>query len=215
LASEVRSQVEVLRKRNRLTDLADRAIVLGERNAYEHLRSALSESEYQALGLAVRTELAKVEHFYRFGTRLDGYVIPVVELFPGRGFSGEEDLATEDIIGLLLSPDKVPWKVRGRAAWMLGRQRPIEVTEALATAIRTEPNLDVLKECVFTFEENTGYRAEEVFDTGPLLAWWEAHRDEFKTPPAPDEPDPAPVQRALPVPEREPQPEASGVEADG
>lgn len=171
LMAELEAQLGILKVRNRLTDLADRAIVLGERQAYQLLKSALSDEPHEGQRTAVRSELLRVEFFYSSGSRLKGYVLPVGEMFPGEGIEREADLSTEQVIGILKDHNQ-PWKARARSAWLLGDRPSADVTRALVEAMLAEVNLDVMKECQYSFEERTGFRAGALFDTLGIEGAW-------------------------------------------
>ena len=47
-------------------------------------------------------------------------------------------------------------------------------------SIREDPNLDVLKEAVLTFEVNTGFVADDFFDVEGVEAWWSENGEELK-----------------------------------
>ena len=177
LETEVAAQLGVMKVRHRLADLADRAIVLGERTAYQQLKAALSGDDYANARTAVRSELLRVEYFYASGSRLKGYLLPLEDLFPGEGLEKESDLSVDQVIGLLRDQDK-PWQVRARAAWLLGATKSPEVAGVVVEAMLAESNLDVMKECQYTFEETTGFRAAALFDTVGIEAWWEQMKGE-------------------------------------
>ena len=85
----------------------------------------------------------------------------------------------KELIELLLDSEK-DWRVRRRVAFLLGDKRSYEVAEALAEAIRSDPSLDVIKECFYSFEATTGYRSPDLFEVEHLLDWWATHAVEVK-----------------------------------
>jgi hypothetical protein len=173
LQSTIQEELETLRARNLLTELADRAISDGDRVAYANLRSSLKGELSEARRASVEAEVLRVEHFYSSSARLGRFQLPLRDLFPGEEVTEESKLTTEQLVGLLGDKGN-HWKVRTRAAWLLSGRPSSQATEALVEAIRSDPNLDVVKECVYSFEDNTQYRSEHLFDTEALVGWWEA-----------------------------------------
>ena len=71
----------------------------------------------------------------------------------------------------LLEKKENPWQVRMKAANLLGLRRSRAVGDALVRAVKYDPNLDVVKEATFSFEQMSGYRAR-IFEPASLDAWW-------------------------------------------
>jgi|GEM_PF-3231487 len=170
---EIEEQLRILKERTRLTALADESIAEGSRAAYTELVEYLKEGMESGGSLlhASRTEMLRVKFFYAGGNRLGPYRLPVKELFGDPDLQDEADLGTRQVIGLLRSTEH-DWPVRMRAAVLLGGRSNSQVNEALVQAIQSEPHLDVLRECVYSFQENTGYRGD-FFDVESLTYWWE------------------------------------------
>ncbi|CAN5477288.1 hypothetical protein BH23VER1_BH23VER1_27690 [soil metagenome] len=172
LSRSLARELEVLKVRNRLTHLGDRAIALGDRRSYDQLRVALDAPSYRDYRIALRAEIIRVENAYATGGRLGTYVLPVRDLFPGRSWQSEGEVATAELIALLGDYDR-PWEVRTRAAYLLGTRQSRAANEALVGAILEDPNLEVLRESMLSLEENAGFRAPHLFDTGAVAEWWE------------------------------------------
>lgn len=210
VARQLRRELEALKVRNRLSLLADRAIADADRRAYEQLRAALGSPELEEFRYSIGSELMRVQFFYASGSRLKGFELPVAELFPDDPAGDETSIAPDKVARLLLDLDR-SWQVRGRAAWILGGREPDdESLAALVEGVRTDPNLDVLKECLYSIEELTGLRGRELFDTDTVLEWWEQYRNgpphdlagaaEAKRPRATTTPEVAPEPAPAPVP---------------
>ena len=168
---ELREQLEILKARNRLTFLADRAISEAERSAYFELRQMLTDPEYDRYRVSINTEINRIDRFYMDGTRLGNRPLPVDELFPVGEAESEAELTTAQLIALL-NERSASWQHRARAANLLGVVGTEKALESLALAAGTEANLDALKEIIYSFEESTGYRGRYLFDTDSLFKWW-------------------------------------------
>ena len=168
---DLREQLEILKARNRLTFLADRAISEAERSAYFELRQMLTDPDYDRYRVSINTEIARIDRFYMDGTRLGNRPLPVDELFPVGDAESEAELTTAQLISLL-NERSANWQYRARAANLLGIVGTEKALEALALAAGTETNLDALKEIIYSFEESTGYRGPYLFDTESLFEWW-------------------------------------------
>ncbi len=176
---EAWKELRVLSQRNQLTAFADEAITLGSRKSYTDLKQIAATSTEPAQRHGAEAELLRVKFFYASGTRLGAYKLPVASLYPTLKNSEEEDLTPDQLIKLLLDQKK-DWRVRSRVALLLGESRSYEVAEALVEAVRTDESLDVIKECIFSFEENTGYRSPGLLEIEDLLKWWEANSARLK-----------------------------------
>ena len=169
-------QLEILGERNRLTALADDAIANGSRAAFEKLLALSKDlSGDRRIQDGAVVEILRVKNFYSSGTRLGSYTLPVATLYPSLKTAAEEALSSSQLLELLADQER-HWRVRTRAAYLLGNRRELSVSEALVRAAESDPNLDVVKECVFTFEENTGYRAKGLFEIESLVNWWTVYQ---------------------------------------
>ncbi|MFT5105073.1 MAG: hypothetical protein ACI8XO_000205 [Verrucomicrobiales bacterium] len=166
------AQLEILGARNELTMLADDAIANGSRLAYDKLvTKSKDEKADQRLRDGAAAEITRVKNFYASGTRLGSHTIPVATLYPSLKSEKDESLTNSQLIALLGDQDK-HWRVRLRAAYLMGSRRTLGVAESLVNAVKNDPNLDVVEECITIFEENTGYRAKAMFEVESLLNWW-------------------------------------------
>jgi hypothetical protein len=164
-------ELVLLKERNRLTGFADEAIAEGKREALNRLLEALKDKELSKLQHAAYAEIQRVYYHLRYMSRIEkGYTIPVNELFKDTAIRSETDLNTEQIISLLQDQEK-GWKIRLRAAYLLGGRRTPEVGDALVKALKDDPVLDVAKESQFSFEQNTN-RSFLLFDISSIEEWW-------------------------------------------
>ena len=170
------SELVTLKERNRLTTYADEAIATGAREPYDRLWQAIDDPRLANLVHAARAEILRVQNFYLSGSRIDSYDIPVATYFPDSAALKDTQLKDEQLIKLLLE-HKNPWQVRMKAANLLGLRRSKAVGDALVKAVAEDPNLDVVKEATFSFEQMTGFRAK-IFEPGPVAAWWQQYNAE-------------------------------------
>ncbi|MGI9243756.1 MAG: hypothetical protein ACR2RV_23365 [Verrucomicrobiales bacterium] len=169
-------QLEILGERNQLTTDADDAIANGNREAFDRLVSVSKDrSQDKRLKDGATAEILRVKSFYASGTRLGSYALPVATLYPSLKTEQEEALSNSQLLAILENQEK-HWRLRLRAAFLLGSRRDLAVNEALVRAAASDPNLDVVKECVFAFEENTGYRSKGLFEIDALVNWWTVYQ---------------------------------------
>jgi hypothetical protein len=164
-------ELVLLKERNRLTGFADEAIAEGKREALNRLLDTLKDKDLSKLQHAAYAEIQRVYYHLRYMSRIEkGYTIPVNEIFKDNTIRSETDLNTEQIISLLQDQAK-DWKIRLRAAYLLGGRRTPEVGDALIKALKEDPVLDVAKESQFSFEQNTN-RSFLLFDITSIEEWW-------------------------------------------
>lgn len=164
------NELILLKERNRLTGYADEAIATGAREPYDRLWEALEDPRLIKLIHAARAEILRVQNFYLSGSRIESYTIQVGDYFPDNASLKDSQLRDEQLIELLEKKEN-PWQVRMKAANLLGLRRSRAVGDALVRAVKYDPNLDVVKEATFSFEQMSGYRAR-IFEPASMDAWW-------------------------------------------
>ncbi|RBP47649.1 hypothetical protein DES53_101446 [Roseimicrobium gellanilyticum] len=164
------NELILLKERNRLTNYADEAIATGAREPYDRLWEALEDPRLIKLIHAARAEILRVQNFYLSGSRIESYTIQVGDYFPDNAALKDSQLRDEQLIELLEKKEN-PWQVRMKAANLLGLRRSRAVGDALVRAVKYDPNLDVVKEATFSFEQMSGYRAR-IFEPASMDAWW-------------------------------------------
>lgn len=167
------SELVLLKERNRLTAYADEAIATGAREPYDRLWQAFDDPRLANLIHASRSEILRVQNYYLSGSRLEHFDIPVSTYFPDAAALKDSQLKDEQLITLLTN-GKNPWQVRMKAANLLGLRRSRQAGDALVKAVVEDPNLDVVKEATFSFEQMTGFRAR-LFEPESLDAWWKQY----------------------------------------
>ena len=170
------AQLDLLAGRNRLTLLADTAIASGDRKAFDQLVAlAGDEGSDQRLRDGTSAEISRVKTFYGSMTRLGVEALPVATLYPSLKSDEEEALSTRQLV-LLLGDQEKAWRVRMRAAYLLGSRKGVGVAEVLVEAAKGDPNLDVVRERIVSFEENTGFRSQGMFEVGEMVEWWQGYQ---------------------------------------
>ena len=164
------SELLLLKERNRLTAYADESIATGAREPYQRLWDSMQDPRLQNLLHAARAEILRVQNAYLAGSRIGRYDIPIAELFPDSATLRDTQLSDDHIIQLL-EDQKQPWQTRVKAAWILGQRRNTKAGDALVKAVKEDPNLDVVKEATFSFEQLTGFHPM-LFESALLEAWW-------------------------------------------
>ena len=171
------SELKSLKKRNDLTELADKAISAGDRKAFNNLAEICAAAknnnreDYEA-----RTEFYRVKSFYSNNNRIPEFNL---ELKDESGKSMvNEHIPTEYLIKCLIEdPD---WRNRGRAAQLLALRKSKAVPSALIESIENDKNLDVLKNSMESFSKVSGYINHDVLDHAKPVEWWNGHKNKFK-----------------------------------
>jgi hypothetical protein len=176
-------ELVLLKERNRLTAYADEAIATGGRTPYERLWETFDDPQLANLVHAARAEILRVQSAYLSGSRIDRFDIPVADYFPEDSGLTEDQLKDGQLIKLLGDAAN-PWEVRMKAANLLGTRRSMEAGDALVQAVKSDANLDVVKEATFSFDQMTGYHSK-IFDAASLEKWWK----EYKANPQPPGPN--------------------------
>ena len=158
--AEFSAQLEVLRKRNELMVLGDKALS-GERKAYIKLLE-MADKDNAALA-----EIFRVQSFYQSCDRIP----KVLELKDKAGIVFKNlSIPTIYLIDALLNnPD---WRIRGGAANLLGYRKEKTVPLALIESMKNENELDVLQASINAFSRLTGYRDVYVLEPLPTIKWW-------------------------------------------
>lgn len=192
--SAANQELVLLKERNRLTSYADQAIAEGKRESLDRLLEALTDKDLAKLHHAAYAEMQRVYYHLRYMNRIEpGYTLPVNEMFKDTAIRSETDLSTEQVIKLLQDQSQ-EWKVRLRAAYLLGGRRTPEVGDALLKALKGDPVLDVAKEAQFSFEQNAN-RTFLLFDLSAIESWWSEQKNMSS--------DPLPKQKAPAKDEKE------------
>ena len=161
-------QVMILENRNKLAELADKAIAEGDSRAFEQLKDYIDNPIEKELLNAAKAEALRVKKFYIAMTRIKGVDFTYVD--PEGKELKEEAIPTEILLRALSSDSD--WRVRTRAAQLLKNRKEKEVPEALIEAVSKDLRLDVRKVSLDSFESTTGFQSPDVLDYEPAIKWW-------------------------------------------
>ena len=167
------AELWLMKERNRLTAYADEAIAQGSSSAMASLWASLRDPEMDKLRHGAETEIIRVQNHYARISRLpDEYRLPVSDLFPGKGLRAEADLQPAQLIALL-HDQKQSMVVRARAAYVLGSHPTQPVGEALLSAMKNDPSLDVAREAQRTLTDIFSMPVP-LLHTNAAEAWWQS-----------------------------------------
>ena len=176
--NDLSSELVVLKERNQLVSLADVAINKGERDALDELRRiAFNENESPSKQSIAFAEMLRVKAQYISISRLRHFEIKITN--SDQSITTDNDIPTDVLIRGLL--ENKNWGIRGRAAQLLANRKEKEVPKALIQSIKKEKRLDNLKESLEAFASVTGYKKRDVFDTQPVIEWWEENEKKVES----------------------------------
>ena len=174
LSEELAEQVNKLTERNRLTELADDAILTGNRSAYDELQRISRASPSDApIAKAAKTEVFRLKIAYLAGSRIEG-----TQLRQDGKPVEPSDLNTCQLLEVLSS--SAGWRARAVGAKELGNRKEKDVPESLLKAIQQDTNLSVVKHAVESFRAITRYRAPDVFGVPQVVDWWKQNSHEVE-----------------------------------
>lgn len=166
---QLSGEVQIMNDRRHLLKLADHAI-LGSHRAYKELLSYRETAPLIELTQLASAQIAQVEaHYENKSPLLDVHVNYQAE--DGKGFIDDE-VPTEPLIEVMLNSPH--WKVRVKAAELLGRRVEVGVPEFLLTSAGKDPMLDVVKQALRSFSATTGYVLEKPLSVEAAAEWWQS-----------------------------------------
>ena len=168
--NELSKEVDILKKRNELILLADKAIGDGCRESYEKLEAMIvnGKGEAKEINVAALSELLRVKTFYIGVTRIKTIELQYKE--KDGNLQKDNDISTEVLARTLINSKD--WRYRTKAAQLLRQRKEEIVISALIKAMISDKRLDVIKECINSFSAITGYKKADVLKHKPLLIWW-------------------------------------------
>lgn len=163
----------LLKNRNYLTALADKAISRGDRKSYEQLSKMVGETKDGDKSVDATSELLRVKSHYLTGTRIP---FNTTELAKKSGEKVKiENISTEELIEIATySPN---WPIRGVAIWELRKRKEKHVPAALIHCMENDDELDVLAATIDSFQALTGYVRKDVLNTRHVTLWWEENKE--------------------------------------
>lgn len=170
-------QIAVLDARNRILELLDKAINEGDRQAYESLKVLGNVPTQDSFSKAATAATLQVKSFYLRVTRIKTADLEYKKNSDGTKLKNN-DIPTDSLEKVLLTdPD---WRIRTKAAELLGNRKEKRVPPVLLQAIQNDSNLDVLKAALDSFEKVTDYPRADVLNSDPAVKWWEKSRVEIE-----------------------------------
>lgn len=166
MAESAKAELEALRRRREVSDLAVAAISNGDVKAFDRLQ-VLSGTEDRDLGLLAGASLVQIVQFYELMSRIEAITI---EFRSSSGVRQEKDLTLCDLLATVRSNPK--WEVRARAARLISKWRNAAALEVLMTAMKSDPHLEVRKEATRAFSRITEHAIKgNSIEVKPILDW--------------------------------------------
>lgn len=166
-------EIARLREHNRIRVLENEAIEDSSRAAYESLMALGKDTRYEEYSQAAKAALSRIHVFYRnLDRRLNERLFPETAEPDMKAL--EQAPSSEKIIFYLThDPD---WRVRARAAEMLGGWKGPDVAPILLKSAKNDPSLDVTVKALAAFAAVTGYdKKGNLFDVAAAEAWWDSN----------------------------------------
>jgi hypothetical protein len=173
-------QLETIKKRTQLMELADRAVSEGDRKAFDQLMQVFNAEDHPLKPLA-GSLIFQVKSFYLAGSRTGGHKL-VIRRFARLATddpqppTDESSYSTDDLVYALQYSEH--WADRAKAAELLRLRRRKEVPDALFNSMLSDEHLEVVRNAVRSFEGLTGYQSRDIFGQDGIEGWWHDHRDE-------------------------------------
>lgn len=164
-------QLEKLKQRNEISQLGDRAISEASRDSLEELMKKWEEARDGDIKGTVKAEIARIKIFWVTATTTKG-----VTLTAHGEKKNESDIKTNELIEGLLNDND--WRVQALIAQELGKRKEKGVPEALLQCIKTNKNLEVIRNAVRAFNLVTGFDNPDVFAYSNAQNWWNEHSAE-------------------------------------
>ncbi|MGE5197381.1 MAG: HEAT repeat domain-containing protein [Deltaproteobacteria bacterium] len=167
------TQVEVLKTRNRLAQLANVAISEGSRQALQELEDIAGDPNKADLAEVANAEVMRVKAFFATTSRLK-----------------EQTVKYNNSEGIVIVDDKIPtatlisdlrdnpdWRVRAKFAELLAIRNEEGVAQALLEAAASDENLYVMKAALEAFATVTGFKSSDIFDYKSAREWWDKNKN--------------------------------------
>jgi len=176
LKTETANELTILKNRNQLIALTDRATTNGDRAAFEKLRGLYQLSQQgTAEFTAAFSEFMKVKSFYVTANRFNHGDLQYKD--EAGKLLINKDIPTDILISTLSTSNDIISRVK--AARLLGSVKEKKVAEALIKAINNDSNLDVLKAAIASFNQITETKNIDILDTYPVNDWFSQNKDKM------------------------------------
>ncbi|MSR77098.1 MAG: hypothetical protein EXS63_02570 [Candidatus Omnitrophica bacterium] len=147
----------------------------GYRKAYDELALRSEREAPEELAQMAKTELLRIEKAFRLTTRMDGTSVNYADQ-TGKGLI--DDAVPTDVL-IRKMRESPSWKIRARAAQLLGNRVDSDLPDILLEAAEMDPYLDITKQALESFSKMTGYDGAEIFGIRQARSWWKESKPQF------------------------------------
>jgi hypothetical protein len=155
--------------------LADRGISESSRKSLDKLKKISQSAPDTQTRRAAYAEYGRVIAFWE-NMREDGESPKII--LPDGSIKEISNLSTEELIKLLLNDKR--WVVRRKSAQLLGSKKMFIVAEALIKAIKTDENIEVVRDSYRSFIDITNMPESEKGEIDKAIHWWENNSKTIK-----------------------------------
>jgi len=174
-----RKELEVLKKRNELTRMADRAIANGSLAEYERLQKMLDEEVDEDLKAAESAEVFRVvSAFSVFSpSRAGAAKFNVSMINPQK--NDENELSDDELLEILLH-DQAPLARAHAAALLQKRTITFRIAQGLRDALDKESHLEAIRFERAAFDRIGGFDGGGALDGKPEVKWFDENVDRLR-----------------------------------
>jgi chromosome segregation ATPase len=171
LVRDLTDAVDTLKQYQSFVKLENAAIREGRRAAMDALVQIKQGPTDRATAETAELSLSRIESFYETSNRTGDITLKY------RSDSGLEYTNYTIPPAVLISylEKDSDWKVRAKAAEILGLWKSQGVPESLLKAAQQDPHLEVVRNALQSFQTITGYRCAESLNVSAAKTWWESH----------------------------------------
>jgi hypothetical protein len=177
--ADFRKELDVLKKRNELTRIADQAIANGSLADFGRLQRMLKEEPDEDLKTAASAELFRVVSAFSAlsPSRAGAAEFDVPKINPLK--KNESELTDDELLDILLH-DQAPMD-RARAAFLLGKRTlTFRIARALRDAIETEYHLEALRFERAAFDRINGFERGGTIDSKEEVKWFDQNIERLR-----------------------------------
>ena len=172
LKEELSGEIVILKARNEITDLSNRALA-GEAAAFDELNDRLKAAEINTPEhTLIEASVLDVKQFYLTTDRIANASFSAPA--PDGTIVADKDMDTTILIEALKNHDS--WIVRAKAAKLLGERKEVGVPEALITGLDDE-RLDVRRNCVRSFHRLFKDSHPDALKGWDIKEWWNNNKE--------------------------------------
>jgi hypothetical protein len=166
-------EVKILAERNRIAELGDKGVLNGDREAFDELIQISSTHPNESIKSAALSEARRIKGFWAGVSSLKG--TDLISMREGEENFKAVDFDTNRLIAIMLTHKR--YGARALAAQELGKRKDALVPASLVQTIKTDKNLEVVKNASNSFEKLTDYKCPDVFGFDQIPSWWEQNKE--------------------------------------